>query len=989
MMKAIALLGLVLLLCTGDATLIFAQNPALPALTDAVSARQMLANAKRFSDSSQYKPAEAQAEHAYKFFHQTPYSEASDLAEAAYQMGRALFGGNRDAIAQGYFEEASKIWDTLYPEGSPRSADALHFVARCLFRQDKTDQALIICTQAYEIRKKLQPSNPCDVSESLRLMGNLHLQLGGYATAKQYYIDALPLATDCAGPESPQVADVLANLGVAFLRLEDFQQSIAIQEKALIIRQKKLPPSSPDIATSYMNIGEIYKKLLKFDDALFYYEKALEIQRKSTSIDHNAVAYAYSEIGQYFMSKNDYSKAKDYFEKENTAMLALKAEKSAAYAYTCADLGHLFLAIKDYPKAIEWHEKMVAVWQQTLKQPDTQLGSMFIILGKSRMINGDFAGAMFDYQKGKQIYESILGPNNTMSYKADLGLANIYRKWYLKDGQDSLLNKCRAHYLLTINGVEAQLSKENAAVGQRKILAESRFIFEQAIGAEMLEFKAHPENLNTLKKAWQISETAHGYMLLAATQEANARHFAGIPDAELQRDSLLRVEITTLEKKRQSLIRNQGLSLTDSLVLALSVQVSEKKEASRQLSTIFEKRYPDYFRLKYERQTASLEKTQQLLTPQQTLLEYFVGDSAIFVFVVQREGSKVLEIPRNFPLNDWVQSFREGISGYHTTTDKTPALYKKTVLQYAESAQKLYEKLLAPIAESLKPELIVVPGDGFTNLPFEALLAAAPKDLTNFNTYPFLLRSHAIQYAYSATMLHQMMARQHRQTTTGGLLAFAPFFEEDTTSLALRLQQDEATRTGFSALPFSGEEVFRAKKRWGGASELRTGKEATKQTFMELAAGYKILHLATHGKANPLAGEFSFLAFASKDESIENGLLSVGELYNLRLNADLVVLSACETGIGEQQRGEGVLSLARAFAFAGAKGIVASMWSVNDKSTMLIMDHFYAGIKSGGSKNTALANAKRQYLEQHPGLPAHPFFWAGFVGVGDMSAIKN
>lgn len=987
-MKAISLLGLVLLLYIGTANLIFAQKPTLSEPTDAVSARQLLVNARSLFDSGQYKLAEAQAERAYKFFHQTPNSEASDLAEAAYQTGQSLLWQNQDSIAQGYFEAASKIWETLYPEGAPRTADALHLAARCLFRQDKTDQALIICRQAYEIRKKLQPPNPCDLLESTRLVGNLYLQLGAYATAKQYFQDALPIATDCGGPESTQIADVLANLGVALLRLEDFQQAIAMQEKALIIRQKKLSPSNPDIAMSYMSLGETYKKLFKFDEALFYYEKALEIQRKNTQNDDTAVAFAYSEIGQYFMAQKDYSKAKDYFEKENTAMLALKAEKSSAYAYTCADLGYLFLAFKDYPKAIEWHEKMVEVWKQTHQQLDTQLGSMFLILGRSKMTSGDFASALPDYQKGKQIYNTLLGPNNGKAYKADLGIANIYRKWYLRDGQDSLLDKGRAYYALAVNGVETQLSEEYSAIGQQKILSESRPILERAISAEMLEFKAHPDNRSSIEKAWQLSETAHGYMLLAATQEANARQFAGIPVAELVRDSLLKVQITALEKERQAALEH-GFSLTDSAVLVQNAQIFALKEEAQQIKVFFEKNYPDYFHLKYDLQTSSLEKTQKLLSPTQTLIEYFVGDFDIFIFVVQQKGSSMIQIPRDFPLDDWSKQLREGIASYYTAKQKEPAQYEKTVRQYADAAQKLYTKLLAPIANSLTSEIIIVPGDGIANLPFEALLTDVPKDVSNFGTYPFFLRQHSVQYAYSATMLHQMIARTHLHAPTGELLAFAPFFDEDTTHLALRLQRSDATRFGFSPLPFSGEEVFRAKKRWARTSELRTGKDATKQAFQELAPRYKILHLATHGKANHRAGEFSFLAFASKDENIENGLLSVGELYNLRLNADLVILSACETGIGEQQRGEGVLSLARAFAFAGAKSIVASLWSVNDKSTMQIMDHFYAGIKSGMPKNTALAVAKRQYLEEHPGRSAHPFFWAGFVGVGDLSAIKN
>jgi CHAT domain-containing protein len=118
-------------------------------------------------------------------------------------------------------------------------------------------------------------------------------------------------------------------------------------------------------------------------------------------------------------------------------------------------------------------------------------------------------------------------------------------------------------------------------------------------------------------------------------------------------------------------------------------------------------------------------------------------------------------------------------------------------------------------------------------------------------------------------------------------------------------------------------------------------------------------------------------------------LLTAAELYNLNINADLVVLSACETGVGELLRGEGVISLARAFAYAGAKSIVASLWSVNDQSTMQIMENFYVELKAGKPKNIALANAKRNYLTQNPGIQAHPFFWAAFIGLGDMTALKN
>lgn len=954
------------------------------------AARQLLAEAKGMFDSGNFDQGAEQAEMAYLFFHNHPESDRKELADAAYQAGRGLYFQEKFMDARQRFEEAGNIWQLLNPEGSVDAGNAVHYVSRCFYQQGKIEEALAVCSRAYEIRQKLSPPVPCDLSESLRILGNINLKLGNYEIARQHYESALAEEKACSGEESTQTADILGNMAVSYLRLADYQKAITTEEKALMIRQKKLPPLHPDIARSCMTLGEVYQRLSRFDEAIFYYDKALEIYKKSDSRQGVNIAYAYSEIAQYFLTQKNYPAALEYIERENELMLQLRADTTSEYAYTCADFGRFYLEQKDYPKAIEWYQKMVDVYRKSFKNPNTQLGSLLTHLGKAKLANEDFEGALSAFRETKQIYHNILGADTYPEAKADFSIANTYRKWYLKLGQDSLLQKSRESYHRAVAGVKNQLPKEYAAVGQRKVVSEALVIFERAISAELLNLKNHPGDTDALEGVWQLSEGAHACLLLRATQEANARHFGGIPDSLLTRDSLVQAGIASLEKARQTQLE-RGLKLTDSLVLAINARIFTQKEEAVRLRSYFEKNYPDYYRLKYELQTSSLGETRGMLSPQQTLLEYFVGDFSIFVFVVQHDSSYVVELPLDFPLRDWVQDFHEGISGYHTATadQKTSARYEKTVRQYADTAQKLYEKLLAPIATALTPEIIVVPGDGLASLPFEALLSAAPKDLTNFNTYPFLLRKFTFQYAYSATMLHQMVARQHYQKPKDGLLAFAPFFEEDTASLSLRLQKDESVRRGFLPLPYSGEEVLRAKKRYGRASEILTGPEATKQKFIDRAANFSILHLATHGKANQRDGDFSFIAFAPAGEAPGNNLLSVAELYNLSLNADLVVLSACETGIGEEHRGEGMVSLARAFAFAGAKSIVASLWSVSDKSTMQIMDSFYAGIKAGDAKNIALANAKRSYLKQNPGLKAHPFFWAGLVGAGDMLPVKN
>ena len=170
---------------------------------------------------------------------------------------------------------------------------------------------------------------------------------------------------------------------------------------------------------------------------------------------------------------------------------------------------------------------------------------------------------------------------------------------------------------------------------------------------------------------------------------------------------------------------------------------------------------------------------------------------------------------------------------------------------------------------------------------------------------------------------------------------------------------------------------------------LKNQKKATKETFEKIVGDYRIVHLATHGKANDKIGDYCFLAFTEQKDSLQNELLYVRDIYNLSLNADLVVLSACETGIGELKRGEGVISLARAFAYSGAKSLITTLWSVNDKSTMQIMEGFYRQLKKGASKDAALWKAKQVYLEKSKHEQAHPFFWSAFIPIGDMQAVKN
>lgn len=318
-------------------------------------------------------------------------------------------------------------------------------------------------------------------------------------------------------------------------------------------------------------------------------------------------------------------------------------------------------------------------------------------------------------------------------------------------------------------------------------------------------------------------------------------------------------------------------------------------------------------------------------------------------------------------------------------TYKSKGDYSKA-LAYYEKAIELYEKLIKPVKSQLSEDLIIVPDGILGYIPFEALLMQKPEKAIRFHDHAYLLRDHNISYSFSATLLREMMQKKHQTTPDKAIIAYAPFFDNDTTALAKTFADDIAMRRDLTPLSNSGEEAFRIAKSMGG--EAIVGKAATTQMFVETAQSARILHLATHGKADDKSGDYAFLAFAPSSDSLEKGLLYVRDLYNLTFNADMVVLSACETGIGKLQRGEGIISLARAFAYAGAKSIVTSLWSVNDAKTKDLMLLFYQNLKKGKSKDAALRQAKLSFIAKNIHPNANPFFWAAFIGIGDMKAVR-
>ncbi len=434
---------------------------------------------------------------------------------------------------------------------------------------------------------------------------------------------------------------------------------------------------------------------------------------------------------------------------------------------------------------------------------------------------------------------------------------------------------------------------------------------------------------------------------------------------------------------------------TDSLGKSVRAKLIYAKTKYEDLIKRFEKENSEYHQLKYDLQTADIAEVQsKMLKDSQLLVEYFVGADSIYIFKVNAREFEVITKAKDFLLKDWVDALRQGIYYCRVNKEATAEDCVKLDKQYSEYAHKLYQKLLEPLAlTTATKEVIIIPDDVLGYIPFDALLTEeiTTAQQNQFHNYPYLGIDYTICYGFSATFLKEL-----QQTNTiaekNQLLAFAPSFqlqkqEQVTPTLEKKIDPIYAQRSSLSPLFFNEVEVGQIAEEFGGVAYNDT--EANKTKFIQEVSKYRYLHIASHGKMNEENADLSYIAFTQNGDSTnQEELLYLRELYDLEIPADMVVLSACETGIGELQNGEGIISLARGFSYAGAKSIITSLWNVNDQKTADLMVDFYGNLSEGQSKDAALANAKRAYIKQNTGMFSHPFYWAGFVPIGNMKAIE-
>jgi CHAT domain-containing protein len=284
-----------------------------------------------------------------------------------------------------------------------------------------------------------------------------------------------------------------------------------------------------------------------------------------------------------------------------------------------------------------------------------------------------------------------------------------------------------------------------------------------------------------------------------------------------------------------------------------------------------------------------------------------------------------------------------------------------SIEQSSIRSQRIFDLLFKPFEALLNENIIIVPHGPLNSIPFEAL----------FDADAYLVERKNISYAYSIN-LHNSTYKGKRYFNE--FLAIAPSYKSNIPDYK------------FDRLTKNSEEVESVGQNFYFKTVLK-GDAATKANFISNLKGPNIVHIAGHADIDPEDSDYSFIAFNDESGEIDSSLLFLSELYADDLNIDMLVLSACNTGIGKYKSGEGILSLTRGFLYAGVKSVISSLWQMEENKSAQLLDYFYHHLSKGKSKNGALTLAKRDYLDKQSGDFLHPFYWSGFVVIGDKSPI--
>ncbi len=912
-------------------------------------------------------------------------------------------------IQEEKFEPAQRLLEEIYPQAQAEKDcywegwSAL-WLGEAYYQLGKKEEAIQISLSGKDrVDACLHPDTVGYYSQLLQNLGVFYSSIGDYEKQNAFYELSFEQALKTHGSRSPQAADAYFSLGAAYGRRGYWDKCVAFTDTSLQI--SRAIQYTGGIASALHNLAFVYALKRDYQSAINHQEEALRL----TTLNEELIK-GYKNLGFWHFSMGDTAKAFKNYERsldlcyeyyplasDNTISILLDMANShfvignleRAEALVLEAIGYLRrggrkdLFLKQaltYQACILYQthqpEQALEVIEEAMSFQTLDLthesatyltrGNIYREMGKIDQGIADVHDALRIVTpgfEGKNPFQDNPSIAQIQNYSETLEILKakgelIYEKGVNQLGTDQYLKDALQVYCLADSLASRMRLLFQDTRSKESLLAGTLLLYNGAIKTcEKLYQRTHDPRY--LDLAFQFSEKNKSQLVAESLNDLYARYFTGVPTELIQQERVLLSDIEFYTNVVQ-----YG-EAPDGQEDAIRNTLKTKKEELASIWSQLAQHYPQYYKMRQSLDIGNLDTVRQVVIGEKEVgIEYFLGEEYIYAFLIGKEVLDLVSWPRPPQLNEKVARFRKAILRQED--------------QYWRLGHELYNSLLQPIEDQIAGKDLCIITDGVLGfLPFETLLSEpVTLPLQNIRSQPFLIRDHDVRYLLSGQVGLLSELKGKDGIASPEILAMAPDFQNPSRS-------NFSEREGSVLPPLEGAltEVRQLRKRFKG--RFFTGAEATKLAFLEHAPQYSVLHIATHTLIDDELPAFSRLIF-NDQESQEDGQLKVHEIYGLTLNAELVILSACNTGIGVFQKGEGIYSLGRAFAFAGSPNLVMTLWPVKDKTTAAIMDLFYKNLEDGVDKSAAMNEAKRTYIANYSSsLLVHPYYWGGLLYSGN------
>lgn len=819
---------------------------------------------------------------------------------------------------------------------SANMADNLNTIGINHYFRSDYDSTTYYYERSLEIKRKIS-RDPYSLAVSEYNLGIVYEDLGMPEKALEYYYAAEVNLLNSEA-EKTFLSDVYVGITHIHFYSGDTERAEFYAEKSLQEGLDSYGPDNPNITfiyTSYANILE-YKE--RYQESIELLKKSLSIRKRSYGENHRWTCETYYDLANVYRLDGQMNKAEELYLKAIEIGKRIGNKQYQAYAKTY--LAGLYI---EEGKNLEQAEKLL---RSSLDEQREIFGDKNEVVAEiySRMAN------LARIRKEKQAFmESIEKSLSSSNYSKDsiqqviapyhaletiLLLSNWYEDRFEENGEYVNLEKAfdlLDQQIQLIYHIQRNFSTDRSKIN---LANEYRKVFESGM---KLCWKLHEKNhdLRFLEKAFDLSEINRSSTLLSGLRDIQNRMISEMDETELQFEKGLR---TKLEKVKMDLYYEKSAENPDkeflNELMARRIQLTVSLDSLYDVMTLH---YPRYNRLKTIDTDIDLADIQEKLTENSQLLAFFLGQEDLYSFRVSKDTVAFYRSDKAQEVSERTIEFKELLTQRG---------------DIVEVSKELYKLLVEGRIDADREECILVPDNILNYIPFEILTDSLENHLID---------KYAISYSAGARIFLELHNDFFKYDSEKDWVGFAPSYDDD-----LRL--------------FSNQEEVRSI-----ADEIEgdrfLGESATRESYLNNNRSYKVLHLSTHAEIdnnNPL---YNKLIFADGD-------LTSSDIYLSDTRAKMAVLSACNTGFGKLEKGEGVMSMARAFHFSGVPSVVMSLWKAPDRSTKQIMLLFYKYLNEGNSKSVALQKAKLDYLASTDDLALrHPYYWAGFVINGNTEAL--